>query len=81
MARQLQGRYLRFTSIPHRETQQKMDTRVERGEAQEDSVTGAIERQTSQVPSSLFLGLAVGAMAASLVLKIARKERMTGRCL
>ena len=51
-----------------------MDSRVERGEAQEDLVTGAIERQTSQIPSSAFLGAAVGAMAASLVLKIARKN-------
>ena len=44
-----------------------METRVERGQAQEDAVTGAIERQTSQVPSSVFLGLAVGAMVASLL--------------
>jgi hypothetical protein len=51
-----------------------MDTRVERGEAQEDLVTGAIERQTSQIPSSVFLGLAIAAMAGSLVLKIARKN-------
>ena len=51
-----------------------MDTRAERGEAQEDLVTGTIERQTSQIPSSVFLGLAVGAMAGSLVLKIARKN-------
>jgi hypothetical protein len=51
-----------------------MDTRVERVEAQEDLVTGAIERQTAQIPSSVFLGLAVGAMGASLVLKIARKN-------
>jgi hypothetical protein len=31
-----------------------METRVERGQAKEDRVTGAIERQTSTVPSSLF---------------------------
>ena len=51
-----------------------MDTRVERGQAQEDMVTGAIERQTSKVPSSIFLGLAIGAMAGSLAFKIARKN-------
>ncbi len=51
-----------------------METRVERGQAQEDAVTGAIERQTSQVPSSVFLGLAVGAMVASLILKTTRKN-------
>ena len=49
-------------------------TRVNRGEASEDRFTGAIERQTSQVPSSVFLGLAVGSMAASLILKIAGKN-------
>jgi len=51
-----------------------METRVGRGQAQEDAVTGAIERQTSQVPSSVFLGLAIGSMATSLILKMARKN-------
>jgi hypothetical protein len=51
-----------------------MDTRVERGQAQEDRVTGAIERQTSMVPSSVFLGLAVSSMAASAILKIAGRD-------
>ena len=36
----------------------------------EDRFTGAIESQTSKVPSSLFLGLAVGSMVSSLVLHI-----------
>ena len=40
----------------------------------EDRFTGAIESQTSKAPSSLFLGLALGSMAASLVLKIVRKD-------
>ena len=34
-----------------------METRVERGQASEDRITGAIERRTSMAPSSLFLGL------------------------
>jgi hypothetical protein len=51
-----------------------MDTRVERGQASEDRVTGAIERQTSMVPSSLFLGLALGSMAVSAVLKMSGKN-------
>jgi hypothetical protein len=51
-----------------------MNTRVERGEVSEDSLTGAIERRTSQVPSSLFLGLALGSMAASLILKLLEKD-------
>ena len=51
-----------------------METRVERGQASEDRVTGAIERQTSMVPSSLFLGLALGSMAVSAFLKISGKN-------
>ncbi len=51
-----------------------METRVERGQAREDRVTGAIERKTSTVPSSVFLGLALGSMAASAILKISGKN-------
>ncbi len=51
-----------------------METKVGRGDSREDAVTGTIERQTSQVPSSVFLGLAVGAMATSLLLKITGKD-------
>ena len=51
-----------------------METRVERGQAREDWVTGAIERRTSMVPSSLFLGLALGSMAVSAVLKLSGKN-------
>ena len=49
-----------------------METRVS-GQT-EDMYTGAIESQTSKVPSSVFLGLALGSMAASLILKIVEKE-------
>ncbi len=49
-----------------------MQTRTS-GEA-EDRYTGAIESQTSKLPSSIFLGLAVGSMAASLILKVMDKE-------
>ena len=51
-----------------------METRVERGQVSEDRVTGAIERQTSRAPSSVFLALALGSMAASAVLKISGKD-------
>lgn len=51
-----------------------METRVERGQAREDQVTGAIERVTSQAPSSLFLGLAIGSMAASFILKLSDRD-------
>jgi hypothetical protein len=49
-----------------------METRVT-GQ-REDSVTGMIESQTSRMPSSLFLGMAIGSMGASLVLKIVGKD-------
>ncbi len=49
-------------------------TRVNRGELREDKITGAIERQTAQLPSSLFLTLAVSSMATSLVLQILDKR-------
>jgi hypothetical protein len=49
-----------------------METRVT-GQ-REDNVTGMIESQTSKMPSSAFLGMAVGSMAASLVLKIMGKN-------
>ena len=51
-----------------------MDTRVERGQVSEDNVTGAIERQTSKAPSSLFLGLALGSMGVSLIMKLSGKD-------
>ncbi|HTS07831.1 MAG TPA: hypothetical protein VMP68_19815 [Candidatus Eisenbacteria bacterium] len=40
----------------------------------EDRVTGTIESQTSKLPSSLFLGLAVGSMVGSLVLHLAGQK-------
>jgi hypothetical protein len=51
-----------------------METRVKQGQAGEDPVTDAIERQTSRAPSSLFLGLALGSMVVSAVLKISGKD-------
>ena len=47
-----------------------MDTRVERGQVGEDRFTGSIERQTSRLPSSTFLGLAIGSMVASATLQV-----------
>ena len=51
-----------------------MTAKVFQGEAREDQFTGAIEKATSQAPSSVFLGLALGSMAASLILKIAKQD-------
>jgi len=53
-----------------------METRVERGQASEDRVTARLSGDTSMVPSSLFLGLALGSMAVSAVLKLS--GRITG---
>jgi len=51
-----------------------MEMRVHEGQAREDGFTGTIERGTSQLPSTVFLGLAIGSMAASLVLKLLGKN-------
>ena len=51
-----------------------METRVDRGEVSEDRFTGSIESQTSRLPSSLFLGLALGSMGAALLLKMLEKD-------
>ena len=50
------------------------DYRVAQGEATEDQVTAAIEKVTSQVPSSVYLALALASMATSLGLKAANKD-------
>jgi hypothetical protein len=50
------------------------DYRVTKGEAQEDQVTAAIEKCTSQVPSSAYLALALGSMGLSLGLQMAKKH-------
>jgi hypothetical protein len=51
-----------------------MENKVYRGQASEDRVSGAIEAKTSQVPSSVFLGLAIGSIALSAALKIMGKN-------
>jgi hypothetical protein len=60
------------TSIVKQKLENRMETRTS-GE-REDRFTGAIESQTSKAPSSLFLGLAIGAIATSAVLKIMGKD-------
>ena len=56
-----------------------MQTRVERGQASEDEVTGAIERQTSMVHSSLFLGLALGQRPAGAGRREASSQSQAGQ--
>jgi hypothetical protein len=50
-----------------------MQEKVQRGTA-EDRFTGAIESQTSRIPSSGYLAAAFGAIAASSILKIVGKD-------
>lgn len=40
----------------------------------EGDVTGAIEVQTSKVPSGAYLGAAIGSMAVSAILKVSGKD-------
>ena len=53
------------------------DHRVTKGEAQEDQITASIEKYTSQIPSSAYLGLAVGSMAVSVAFQLAKKKDLS----
>src|SRR6516162_7151821 len=64
------GMYLK---APQRRTH-LTDYRVGKGEAQEDQVTAAIEKVTSQLPSSAFLGLALASMGVSLGLHFSGRK-------
>jgi hypothetical protein len=50
------------------------DYRVAKGEAQEDQVTAAIEKYTSKVPSSIYLGLAIASIGGSVAFKVAKRD-------
>ena len=56
------------------ESSSRMDYERRRGETgkvgTEDSFTKSVEEYTSEIPSSAFLGIAVGAMAVSLVCQL-----------
>ena len=51
-----------------------MKTESNVAEAREDNVTGTIEARTSQIPSSAYLGAALGSMAAAAILRMAGKK-------
>ncbi len=59
---------------PLKEIQHMTDYRVAPGEAQEDQVTAAIEKVTSQVPSSIYLGAAIASILGSVAFKVAKKD-------
>jgi hypothetical protein len=63
---------LDYGNLPRRNAMP--DLRVSPGEAQEDQITAAIEKYTSQVPSSIYLGLAVASIVGSLALKATKKD-------
>lgn len=50
------------------------DNRVRAGEKAEDQFTAMLESQTSNLPTSLFLGAAFASIAGSLALKLAGKD-------
>ena len=50
------------------------DMRVQAGEAQEDQFTASIEKFTSKVPSSVYLGLAIASIGGSIAFKLAKKD-------
>jgi hypothetical protein len=50
-----------------------MENKVLNG-VREDRITGAIESQTSRIPSSGYLAAAFGAIAASAILKMVGKD-------
>jgi hypothetical protein len=51
-----------------------MNTSVRRGEIREDAFTGGLESRTSRIPSSGYLGLAIGSMAISAALKLMGRD-------
>lgn len=51
-----------------------MNTSVRKGEVREDAFTGGLESRTSRIPSSGYLGLAIGSMAISAALKLMGKD-------
>lgn len=46
-----------------------------KGGTKEGPIAKMIEKQTSKIPSDVFLGLAIGAMTTSLVLQIMGKKK------
>jgi len=51
------------------------DKRVRAGEKPEDQFTAMLEAHSSNLPTSLFLGAAIGSIIGSLTLKLAGKDQ------
>lgn len=54
-----------------------METTYKTQDKKEGKVAKTIEEQTSKLPSDVFLWASIGAMAASMVLKIARQKHLS----
>ena len=50
------------------------DNRVRSGDKAEDQFTALIESQTSSLPTSLFLGAAMGSIVTSMAFKLSGKD-------
>lgn len=53
-----------------------MDGQFQSGQSQEGQATAYIERQTSKLPSAVYLGAALASMGLSLAFKMAGKNHM-----
>jgi hypothetical protein len=54
-----------------------METMLKTQDKKEGRIAKTIEEQTAKVPSDVFLWASIGAMTASLVLRIARQKHMS----
>ena len=68
---------LRSTGVgaTNHKSEERMNNDSRVAGAREDNVTGMIESQTSQIPSSAYLGAAIGSMAVAAILKMAGKHQ------
>lgn len=66
--------HLSFQSGDPAEELLMTDYRVTKGEAHEDQITASIEKFTAQIPSSVYLALALGSMGVSVALQAAKKQ-------
>jgi hypothetical protein len=67
--------HLSLQRLHAKEIEPMSDYRVQAGEAQEDQFTAAIEKYTAPIPSSVYLGLAVASIFASITINAVQKEK------
>jgi hypothetical protein len=64
-----------YTATCRKGTTTMTDYRVQPGQAQEDQLTAAIEKYTAPVPSTVYLGLALASIVASITIQAVQKEK------